>query len=63
MARFLHFSMALYNQAKKSLQTAMIMWTDVSIKEADNLIDKLSTKARRPLEIKLSELKSSIKFF
>ncbi|MDG4985247.1 YdgA family protein, partial [Lactococcus lactis] len=35
------------HQAQKSLQTAMIMRTDVSIKEADNLIDKLSTKDRR----------------
>lgn len=64
---YLKISPTSYNQikhqAKKSLQTAMIMWTDVSIKEADNLIDKLSTKDRRPLEIKLSELKSSIKFF
>lgn len=46
---------------QKSLQTAMIMRTDVSIREADNLIDKLSTKDRRPMETKLSELKTSIK--
>lgn len=62
---YLQISPTNYNQTKhqaqKSLQTAMIMRTDVSIKEADNLIDKLSTKDRRPMETKLSELKTSIK--
>jgi hypothetical protein len=62
---YLQISPINYNQTKhqaqKSLQTAMIMRTDVSIKEADNLIDKLSTKDRPPMETKLSELKTSIK--
>ena len=62
---YLRISPTNYNQTKhqvkKSLQTAMVMRTDVSIKEADNLIDKLSTKDRRPMETKLSELESSIK--
>ncbi|MDG4983863.1 hypothetical protein OGZ51_06870 [Lactococcus lactis] len=48
-------------QAQKSVQTAMIMRTDVSIKEADNLINKLDAKDKQPMETKLSELKSSIK--
>lgn len=62
---YLQISPTNYNQTKhqaqKALQTAMIMRTDVSIKEADNLIEKLSTKDRRPMETKLSELKTSIK--
>ncbi|MGL5900748.1 MAG: hypothetical protein ACRCZW_14010 [Lactobacillaceae bacterium] len=62
---YLQISPTNYNQTKhqaqKSLQTAMIMRTDVSIKEADNLIEKLSTKDRRPMKTKLSELKTSIK--
>jgi len=49
------------NQAQKLVKTALIMKTEVSIKEADKAINNLTSNDKKELEAKINELNTAIK--